>query len=1681
MAAVKDYYPGDFWGDIKQSLAWLYSRQNIPIGNWQGNALGTATTQQLEECGLVSTADLSTFAQSAVENIVIDPPAGVLPDTSTGPDGFPINFSPLGLPQGNALLNTFQSTGPILVQGRCFSLLQLIGNYRVDVFSRTDLFYYQGSSLLGSASGNITWSLGGVAAGAVLAVLYPTTVPQPSVGASFTTVPAGWVAHSNMGTGQTLSAYFARLFVKTDIEYLQEDNVPIIVQDANHARAGSSAIPGPGTMTVHIIFIDPVAGPTSVFNSLQNLAAFSDLPRSFAVPTADPLYVPDVTALAGAAALQNRSYIYDDALFMLAACAAGNFSAAAKVVKRLNSFLDNPGYLASLILENGEDSNSAARWTKSNINDTISDINDPSQPPYGTGLVVQFQNALIGDSFTYSGTGFPDTTDNFIQWTHKESSASISFIFDISVTSSLAKVTDIKVTSNSVALAGVSAPAAPSLSQVAGGTIAATTYFVQVTYLMSNGETVASTEASLAVSANNLLQVASPASAAGAIGWAVYVSTASGSETRQVSSIAIGTAWTEPTTGLVSGALPPVSQNFNATTKTITVPVGTALNVYRGHLLNLANLISTLASDTLVSIAGFKITMNGIASQLMFFDNLSVGTLQPQDSLSFSYDIYNGLIDQAYIRTGAMAWVCYAYAIYMQLSLDYSPVLYLQRMLNRLLALQSFAMDLTNGLLYGGYGKYQDPGYQFVPGQQLFVSTEHNADIYFAFKRAALVLPTAAIQLQKAGTITAAQATSLSNTASTVSLTADTISTQLTTVLYIAPSSSARAASTAYTRGAQITDSNGNFQKCVIAGTSGSAAPVWPTTLGATIADGTVTWELASLAGFPGHFAQGATGSTLDTSQALDACGTWAALFAHAIGDDTKATECMKFVYQKFYLTNQTIALSGTVLENGNDGNTAARWSKTQPADQIVDVNDPLYDATLLVARFLAASAGDVFTYTGTGFPDTIDGYIRWQHKEDARSTFVFDISVTSSTGKVTDIQVTSDAVGPATYNSVTKVITLPVGPGASLYRSHLLNLTTMIPGTDRQLTAETLVSITGFKITINAASGLMFFNMLTVTKSSNFNLTYQQATKFSGFKVYNDSVGGYSGSPLAVWQEGTWGMINALLCLHDVSSVSAYFASVQGSIDSFLTTLITDQRVVRSTSGDGSFLNYALAARGLPWEFQVWPMLSATAWFYLVSVNPSLVWCGTAAGLLTQSFPFLFIPQGQGQQVSELDGHTSIAGLDVEAIDPAGVLKGLASQSNLVGKIARLKLGFPGQSLGDFVTLSTVQIVSAGWSHEGRVRFHGVDIQRFLRSQLWLNGGPRSWTPGQPASTQPVGVSVAANAFPVSAQNIRWISGNPIDIYLAALQNELGVGQDPLLPQAKWALYSPGNDSTLINPNPYLDVPGILALRNTAFSGDWFEFKVTRPIEGKLWLEDQILKVLGLYMIVRADGRLSLKSMKSPQSAALVMALNEKNIKGIPEFDRLNVINQLTVRFGVDVSDRETAAREFRNEVTFQQVTSIAQYKQQFKYHIEAEGLTPIHGGLLRGFLMADRIFRRHAFATPKYKVQSFLSTLTIELGDFVWLNHRLLPDFQTGNFGLTNVVCEVIGRTPNYADGHMEFELLDTRFMNLTKPFQIAPVSAAVPTWSNASGAQRQTYMFISAAPGGTNADGSAGNTIF
>jgi hypothetical protein len=107
--------------------------------------------------------------------------------------------------------------------------------------------------------------------------------------------------------------------------------------------------------------------------------------------------------------------------------------------------------------------------------------------------------------------------------------------------------------------ADVTPPVDPVLSSIVDGSLAATTYYVQTTYLTPAGETLPSAVSSLAVAAGSVLTVASPPVLAGVTGWNVYVGTSpTALELQNNALLGIGTNYTEPVSGLVTGAAPPI-------------------------------------------------------------------------------------------------------------------------------------------------------------------------------------------------------------------------------------------------------------------------------------------------------------------------------------------------------------------------------------------------------------------------------------------------------------------------------------------------------------------------------------------------------------------------------------------------------------------------------------------------------------------------------------------------------------------------------------------------------------------------------------------------------------------------------------------------------------------------------------------------------------------------------------------------------------------------------------------------------------------------------------------------------------------------------------------------------------------------------------------------------------------
>lgn len=107
----------------------------------------------------------------------------------------------------------------------------------------------------------------------------------------------------------------------------------------------------------------------------------------------------------------------------------------------------------------------------------------------------------------------------------------------------------------SVPALGLSAPVNGALSQSVAGGLGAFTYFVKSSWVSASGISISGSETSLGVLSGKVLRVGPPGSApVSALGWNVYVSKTSGTETLQnTTMIALGSTWVMPNTGVLSG------------------------------------------------------------------------------------------------------------------------------------------------------------------------------------------------------------------------------------------------------------------------------------------------------------------------------------------------------------------------------------------------------------------------------------------------------------------------------------------------------------------------------------------------------------------------------------------------------------------------------------------------------------------------------------------------------------------------------------------------------------------------------------------------------------------------------------------------------------------------------------------------------------------------------------------------------------------------------------------------------------------------------------------------------------------------------------------------------------------------------------------------------------------------
>jgi hypothetical protein len=368
---------------------------------------------------------------------------------------------------------------------------------------------------------------------------------------------------------------------------------------------------------------------------------------------------------------------------------------------------------------------------------------------------------------------------------------------------------------------------------------------------------------------------------------------------------------------------------------------------------------------------------------------------------------------------------------------------------------------------------------------------------------------------------------------------------------------------------------------------------------------------------------------------------------------------------------------------------------------------------------------------------------------------------------------------------------------------------------------------------------------------------------------------------------------------------------------------------------------------------------------------------------------PWLKTPQGASQTIDIVNGSSSMGQLQCEVVDCGGAVRQLIGTNVLEGSTATLLVGYPGLAWPDFATLHTYLVYKI-------IPTDGYTSYYFVCNDLQL-------LEKQTIYTHP------ENGEELCDGNPWYLCGTPAEIFQAITLFALGLSASQI-DRATMTDLDSASEGIFAGFRP-------------------FQFAITKSFEAKQWLETQILKASGMYQVVLPNGQLSLRCMHAPAAGPTpVFAFTQDNVIGLPQWDRQPICNQMIWQFDYDGS-------QYGNYETFLQATSISLYLQGQQWSLQSDGLQTELGAFSYAEWVSEKMFARFAGVAPGIKggaplltLRSMFMTLPVWTGDYVSLTLPLMPDITTGNLGVANRIFEVVDRQPDYANGQMQFKLLDT-----------------------------------------------------
>lgn len=493
----------------------------------------------------------------------------------------------------------------------------------------------------------------------------------------------------------------------------------------------------------------------------------------------------------------------------------------------------------------------------------------------------------------------------------------------------------------------------------------------------------------------------------------------------------------------------------------------------------------------------------------------------------------------------------------------------------------------------------------------------------------------------------------------------------------------------------------------------------------------------------------------------------------------------------------------------------------------------------------------------------------------------------------------------------------------------------------------------------------------------------------------------------------------------------------------------------------------------------------------------------------------WMLTPSGGGQSVSELGGTSSISSLSFAIQDRDGEMTKMIFSYHWKNRIVTVYSGYVGLPESQFLPMYRGILDTPQQSADGGAWiFQVTDFQRWVKSNVvtatsqimvkidekvmsmqiqppqftpsvsapWFAGSTfftdrgavnfmriddevMSYTsialPAGGANAQVTlterglfGTTKAAHDVNATVQPFIMIQGNPLDVMLWLMTSITGDGTN-----GPYDVLPVGQGCQI--DQKYIDIAGIENQRDRFISDIEFQFFIQESTDVKTFIEDEILKVLNAYMVVKNDGRLSIKLCTPPIPTDVVADLTDSDFASIPTFS-LAMASNSTFFNETDVSyDYEPISDTFLSERVNVFGDSVENSDEEASIPVSSKG---IRGGVFNGPQWIDRysnmIFTRYGNGCPTINANLFCKDHLIELGDFVTVQSKYIPDPVTRKKDGTPVICEVVNKTPGWG-GAVAVTLRGTGYTNTKRWAIIAP--AGFPDYDSATDKEKE-FCFVS-----------------